>query len=214
MRDSVLREVGLPAQVRETIEQKMSQKEIAESYEFRLDIAKNESERRQIEEGVLVEAIAQAESKLAPGLVLVSSEGWHPGVIGIVAARLRERYERPACVVALAGGIGRGSGRSIPGLALGSAVIAARQAGLLINGGGHAMAAGFTVAADRLVELQEFLAERLNDGLDRSILVPELAIDAAISAGAAQEGLVAQLDGLAPFEQRRDRGKPTVGEFD
>jgi single-stranded-DNA-specific exonuclease len=69
----------------------------------------------------------------------------------------------------------------------------------LINGGGHAMAAGFTVAADRLVELQEFLAERLNDGLDRTALVPQLAIDAAISAEAAQGSLIAQLDGLAPF---------------
>ena len=79
-----------------------------------------------------------------------AGEGWHPGVIGIVASRLKERYNRPACVVALADGIGKGSGRSVAGLALGPAVIAARQAGLLLNGGGHAMAAGFTVAADKL----------------------------------------------------------------
>jgi len=158
-------------------------------------------ERREIERVTLEAAIelVERQNSGSPVLVFAASEGWHPGVIGIVAARLRERYERPACVVALADGIGRGSGRSIPGLALGSAVIAARQAGLLINGGGHAMAAGFTVAADRLVELQEFLAERLNDGLDHSKLVPELAIDAAISAGAAQGDLVAQLDDLAPF---------------
>jgi single-stranded-DNA-specific exonuclease len=158
-------------------------------------------ERREIERATLEAAIelVERQNSDSPVLVFAASEGWHPGVIGIVAARLRERYERPACVVALAGGIGRGSGRSIPGLALGSAVIAARQAGLLINGGGHAMAAGFTVAADKLVELQDFLAERLNDGLDHSRLVPELAIDAAISAGAAQGDLVTQLDGLAPF---------------
>jgi single-stranded-DNA-specific exonuclease len=158
-------------------------------------------ERREIEAQTLAAAIELVERQNtdSPVLVFAASEGWHPGVIGIVAARLRERYERPACVVALADGIGRGSGRSIPGLALGSAVIAARQAGLLINGGGHAMAAGFTVAADKLVELGEFLAERLNDGLDRSILVPELAIDAALSAAAAQGDLVAQLEGLAPF---------------
>jgi single-stranded-DNA-specific exonuclease len=158
-------------------------------------------ERREIERATLEAAIelVERQNSDSPVLVFAASEGWHPGVIGIVAARLRERYERPACVVALAGGIGRGSGRSIPGLALGSAVIAARQAGLLINGGGHATAAGFTVAADKLVELQDFLAERLNDGLDHSRLVPELAIDAAISAGAAQGDLVTQLDGLAPF---------------
>ncbi|HEV2188054.1 MAG TPA: single-stranded-DNA-specific exonuclease RecJ [Stellaceae bacterium] len=158
-------------------------------------------ERRQIERATLEAAIelVERQNSNSPVLVFAAAEGWHPGVIGIVAARLRERYERPACVVALADGIGRGSGRSIPGLALGSAVIAARQAGLLINGGGHAMAAGFTVAADKLVELQEFLAERLNDGLDHAKLVPELAIDAALTAEAAQGGLVALLDGLAPF---------------
>jgi len=158
-------------------------------------------ERREIEARTLEAAIELVERQNAssPVLVFASAEGWHPGVIGIVAARLRERYERPACVVALAGGIGRGSGRSIPGLALGSAVIAARQAGLLLNGGGHAMAAGFTVAADKLIELQDFLAERLGDGLDHQKLVPELAIDAALSAGAAQSELIAQLDGLAPF---------------
>ena len=158
-------------------------------------------ERREIERATLEAAIELVERQNAesPVLVFAAAEGWHPGVIGIVAARLRERYERPACVVALADGVGRGSGRSIPGLALGSAVIAARQAGLLINGGGHAMAAGFTVAADKLVELQDFLSARLNDGLDHAKLVPELAIDAAITPGAASGGLVAQLDGLAPF---------------
>ena len=83
-----------------------------------------------------VEAAAQS-----PVLVFAAAKEWHPGVIGIVAARLKERYERPACVVALADSIGKGSGRSIPGVPLGPAVIAARQAGLLINGGGHAMAA-------------------------------------------------------------------------
>ena len=81
------------------------------------------------------------------------------------------------CVVALGDGVGRGSGRSIAGVALGPAVIAARQAGLLINGGGHAMAAGFTVAAEKLDALREFLVERLGDGLDHERLVPELQVD-------------------------------------
>ena len=158
-------------------------------------------ERREIEALTLAAAIELVERQNAesPVLVFAAAEGWHPGVIGIVASRLKERYGRPAIVVALADGIGKGSGRSLPGLALGSAVIAARQAGLLVNGGGHAMAAGFTVAADRLIELQEFLSQRLNDGLDHALLVPELAIDAALSAEAAQGGLVAQLDALAPF---------------
>jgi single-stranded-DNA-specific exonuclease len=158
-------------------------------------------ERREIEAHTLAAAIEAVEQRnlRSPHLVFAAAEGWHPGVIGIVAARLRERYERPACVVAIADGIGRGSGRSVPGLALGPAVIAARQAGLLLNGGGHAMAAGFTVAADRLPELEEFLAARLGDGLAKGMLVAELAIDAALSATAAQGELIGQLDALAPF---------------
>jgi single-stranded-DNA-specific exonuclease len=157
-------------------------------------------ERRQIETRTLQAAIEQVEAApQSPALVFAAAEGWHPGVIGIVAARLKERYERPACVVALADGIGKGSGRSVPGLALGPAVIAARQAGLLINGGGHAMAAGLTVAADRIEALREFLAERLGDGIERQPPVPELAIDGALTAAGAQAGLIGHLDRLSPF---------------
>ena len=157
-------------------------------------------ERREIEAHTLREAIAEAEARpQSPALVFAAAEGWHPGVIGIVAARLKERYERPACVVAVSDGIGKGSGRSVPGLALGPAVIAARQAGLLINGGGHAMAAGFTVAADKLDALRDFLAERLGDGIEREAPVPELAIDGALSTGGAVAGLIDHLDALAPF---------------
>jgi single-stranded-DNA-specific exonuclease len=164
----------------------------------RLDVYNRE--RRDIEARTLEAAIAMIEgAPQSPVLAFAAAENWHPGVIGIVAARLKERYERPACVVALADGIGRGSGRSIPGLPLGSAVIAARQAGLLINGGGHAMAAGFTVAADKLGALREFLAARLGDGLDRERLVPELAIDGVLSLAAAQGELIDHLDRLAPF---------------
>jgi single-stranded-DNA-specific exonuclease len=158
------------------------------------------SERREIEARTLEAAIEAAEAgPQSPALVFVAAEGWHPGVIGIVAARLRERYQRPACVVALDQGIGRGSGRSVPGKALGPAVIAARQAGLLVNGGGHAMAAGFTVAADKVEGLRDFLATRLGDGIGSEPLKPELAIDGALSAAGALAGLIDHLDALAPF---------------
>ncbi len=157
------------------------------------------AERRQIEENVLIEAIAQAESRLAPGLVFVSSEGWHAGVIGIVASRLKERYGRPACVVALREGIGKGSGRSIAGTDLGNAVIAARQAGLLVNGGGHSMAAGFTVEAGKLEALQVFLAERLGHGLNGERPQATLDLDAALQPGGATADLLRQIERLAPF---------------
>jgi single-stranded-DNA-specific exonuclease len=157
-------------------------------------------ERREIEARTLQAAVAQVETTpQAPSLVFAAAEGWHPGVIGIVAARLKERYNRPACVVALSDGFGKGSGRSVPGLALGPAIIAARQAGLLINGGGHAMAAGFTVAEERLGQLREFLVERLGDGFSSERLVPELAVDGALSVAGALGGVIEHITALAPF---------------
>jgi single-stranded-DNA-specific exonuclease len=157
-------------------------------------------ERRAIEAHTVEAAIESVEARAqSPGLVFAAAEGWHPGVIGIVASRLKERYQRPACVVALADGIGKGSGRSVAGVALGPAVIAARQAGLLVNGGGHAMAAGFTVAAGRLDDLRAFLADRLGDGIDREPPAPQLSIDAALTAAGANAGLIGHIDALAPF---------------
>jgi len=158
------------------------------------------AERRALEQAVLEAAITQVEGQRRPerALVFASGEGWHPGVIGIVAGRLKERYGRPACVVATADGVGKGSGRSVNGLDLGSAVIAARQAGLLINGGGHAMAAGFTVAAERVADLAEFLNDRLASAAGGPI-VPLLEIDGAIASAAATPDLAQIVGRLAPF---------------
>lgn len=157
-------------------------------------------DRQEIEAAVLAEAIEQVESRGDDGLplLLAAGEGWHQGVIGIVAGRLKERYGRPTCVVALDGGTGKGSGRSVIGLDLGAAVIAARQAGLLLAGGGHAMAAGFTVAADRVEDLRLFLAERL-EAQKTGELIPLLDLDGALDAGAASVELIETLAALGPF---------------
>jgi single-stranded-DNA-specific exonuclease len=158
------------------------------------------AERRDIEKRVLAAAIEAVEREgLASPLVFVAGEGWHPGVIGIVASRLKERYNRPACVAALEGGVAKGSGRSVARFALGDAVIAARQAGLLLNGGGHAMAAGFTAEASRLGAFRDFLAERVATAVGSAPLIPELALDGALAPGAATPELVETLDRLAPF---------------
>ncbi|NMM46272.1 single-stranded-DNA-specific exonuclease RecJ [Rhodospirillaceae bacterium KN72] len=168
----------------------------------RLD-AYNE-ERRAIEKDCLDAAIAQVEAsgdEDAPVIVAVA-EGWHPGVIGIVAGRLKERYNRPACVVALDDdGIGKGSGRSVPGIDLGSAVIAARQQDLLINGGGHKMAAGFTVSAANLSGFVSFLRERIALEAGEGGLVPVLKFDGAVTAAGASLPLVEALERLQPFGQ-------------
>ena len=110
-------------------------------------------ERRELEAACLEEAIAQAEDRgLRDGLVYVSADNWHAGVIGIVAGRLKDRYNRPACVVALDQGVGKGSGRSVTGVDLGAAVLPLGSRTFLINGGGHPMAAGFSVSVEREAE--------------------------------------------------------------
>ncbi len=158
------------------------------------------AERKEIEAAVLDQALLQVEEEGAPeGLVFAAAEGWHAGVIGIVASRLKERYNLPALVVALDGGIGKGSARSVPGVDLGAAVIAARQAGLLINGGGHPMAAGLTVAEGQAGELRAFLAERLAEAMRRVDYLPSLGIDGALDIAGANGALVKHLEALAPY---------------
>lgn len=168
----------------------------------RLD-AHNE-ERREIEAACLEEAIAQVEASghAEDPVILATGQGWHPGVIGIVAGRLKERYNRPTCVIAMdENGIGKGSGRSVPGVDLGSAIIAARQSDLLINGGGHKMAAGFTVAADRLADLAAFLRDRIQGEAGADGLIPVLRLDGAMAVGGATLDLVEALSRLEPFGQ-------------
>jgi single-stranded-DNA-specific exonuclease len=156
-------------------------------------------DRQEIEAAVLLAAIEQVESRGEDGpLVVAVGEDWHPGVIGIVAGRLKERYNRPACVIAIDGPEGKGSGRSVPGLDLGAAVIAARQQGLLSRGGGHAMAAGFSVPKDRIDELRHFLGERLKAQM-AGPLVPILELDGALDAGGATLDLVETLKRVGPF---------------
>jgi single-stranded-DNA-specific exonuclease len=159
------------------------------------------SERKEIERAVLDQALSQAEAAAAGagGLVCVAAEGWHPGVVGIVASRLKERFGLPALVIALDGGVGKGSGRSVPGVDLGANVIAARQAGLLINGGGHPMAAGLTVAEQNLGALRDFLDERLARQIAASGYRPALGFDGTLQPGAADAELVRLLERLGPF---------------
>ncbi|WP_366842287.1 single-stranded-DNA-specific exonuclease RecJ [Reyranella sp.] len=163
------------------------------------------AERRAIEREVLDQAIARIEGLYGPerrGLpaaLVVESEGWHVGVIGIVASRLVERYGRPAFVIGMDGELGKGSGRSVRGVDLGAAVIAARQAGLLVNGGGHAMAAGLTVSRTALAELIHFLDARIGPQLGAAPAVRELGIDAALAPAAATQELVDMIERAGPF---------------
>jgi single-stranded-DNA-specific exonuclease len=157
-------------------------------------------QRQEVEAGIMDAAMRSAEAQVAAGqaVVVVAGESWHPGVVGIVAGRIKERLNRPACVAGIANGIGKGSGRSVPGLDLGAAVIAARQAGILETGGGHAMAAGFSLRAERVAAFQAFLNERLAAA---SALpgAAALTVEATVTVPGASAELARSLERLAPF---------------
>jgi single-stranded-DNA-specific exonuclease len=157
-------------------------------------------ERRAIEAIVCEAAEALCAGQDNRAVAIVASEGWHQGVIGIVAGRLKEKMNRPAIVIALdENGIGKGSGRSIPGVDLGAAVLAAKDSGLLIAGGGHAMAAGLTVARDAIARLEAFLEERLAAAVTRGRDERALLLDAVLAPGGVCPELCEALDSGGPY---------------
>ena len=160
--------------------------------------------RRDEEAAVLDAALMQAERSLghdlAPPAVVVAGDGWHPGVIGIVAGRLKEQFNRPAVVVAFdKTGRGTGSGRSIAGVDLGSAVRAAAEAGVLVRGGGHAMAAGLTIERARIGDFRAFLEETLAIDVGEATALPGLSVDGAMSAGGATPDFIRLLEDAGPY---------------
>ncbi|MSO91536.1 MAG: single-stranded-DNA-specific exonuclease RecJ [Acetobacteraceae bacterium] len=157
-------------------------------------------QRQEVEASMLEAALRAAEAQAAAGqpVLMVSGAQWHPGVVGIVAGRIKERFNRPACVAAVADGMAKGSGRSVLGLDLGAAVIAARQNGLLTTGGGHAMAAGFSLPAARWEDFQAFLNARLAAAAHLPAAA-NLAVEASLSVPGASLDLAQQISRLAPF---------------
>jgi len=159
-------------------------------------------ERRAVEAAVRDEALAQAEARgFDAPLVWAAAEGWHPGVIGIVAARLKEAAQRPAVVIALEGAIGKGSARSVAGVDLGASVQRLAAEGLVIKGGGHRMAAGLTVSRDQIEAAMARLTELLaRQGAGQGVAAA-LRLDALLSPQAATVELVETLDRAGPFGQ-------------
>ncbi|UWR40809.1 single-stranded-DNA-specific exonuclease RecJ [Phaeobacter inhibens] len=170
----------------------------AEAIAARLD--ELNTERRDIENAVRAAALEQAEARgLDAPLVWAAGEGWHPGVVGIVASRLKEAAGRPAIVIGLDGDEGKGSGRSVSGIDLGASIQRAAAEGLLIKGGGHKMAAGLTVARDQLepamARLSELLAKQGAGDLGPS----DLKLDGMLMPGAATVPLIEQIEQAGPF---------------
>ena len=157
-------------------------------------------ERRAIEAQVQEEAEAMLAGQHNRAVAMVCGKGWHPGVIGIVAGRIKEKTGKPAIVIAVdADGEGKGSGRSIGGVDLGAAIISAREAGLLVAGGGHAMAAGLTVEESMIEALSDFLDERLAGDVARADEGRALLVDALITPHGLQPQFVDAMEAAGPF---------------
>ncbi len=178
--------------------------DVSEAARIAAELDRLNNERRVIEQAA--EAQAEAEALASLGLedkgsvIVTASEGWHPGVVGLVASRLKDKFSRPSFVIALEpGGIGTGSGRSISGVDLGKAVREAVVGGILMKGGGHAMAAGVTLRKERLAEFRAYMESTLGADVAQSRHVNELFIDGAVSARGATAELVATLNRAGPF---------------
>jgi single-stranded-DNA-specific exonuclease len=157
-------------------------------------------QRQAVEAGILDDAMAQASLQVAAGnpVILVAQAGWHPGVVGIVAGRLKEKFNRPALVGGITDGLIKGSGRSVAGLDLGAAIIAARQSGLLLTGGGHAMAAGFSLAVESLPGLHAMLNERLAEATSLP-QAADLMLEGVLAVNGADAALAQMVARLGPF---------------
>ncbi|AHE55721.1 single-stranded-DNA-specific exonuclease RecJ [Sphingomonas sanxanigenens] len=165
-----------------------------------LELNRLNEERRAIESAVQVEAEEAAVRQGNRAVAVVAGQGWHPGVIGIVAGRLKEKLGRPAIVIALdEAGVGKGSGRSIGGVDLGAAVLAAKDMGLLAAGGGHAMAAGLTVHGGGIDALADFLEERLAADVTRAQGERALLFDAVLAPGGVTPAIVEALEAGGPY---------------
>jgi len=182
----------------------MLEDDATEAARIAVELDRLNTERRAIEVAAVEQAEAEALAALGleeKGAVVVTAQrGWHPGVVGLVAARLKERFGRPAFAIALEpGGTGTGSGRSIAGVDLGRAVREAVHHGLLVKGGGHAMAAGITLRKDGLGPFRAFMEETLSSSVEAARRETALSIDGAVSAGGVNPELCAMLAKAGPY---------------
>lgn len=170
--------------------------EIADKLEH-INRERQEVEKHSVEEALGI--VARDSSAFSHAIVLAHRE-WHPGVIGLIASRLKEQYQRPTCIIAIdKDGKGKASGRSISGVDLGALVLKARMQGLILEGGGHAMAAGFSLQDHQIPALQEFFNAELKAQFGDNLPTPEIQVDAQLAPAGVNLNVVKQLQQLEPF---------------
>jgi single-stranded-DNA-specific exonuclease len=157
------------------------------------------SERKAIEIGVLEQAFEQAETLAGNSVIMVTGKNWHQGVIGIVASRIKDRFNKPVIVISVENGVGKASCRSIKGVDMGAAIIAAKNDGLVIVGGGHKMAAGFTINEGKIIQLQDYLDKRFHIEIEDNTNRKTRYFDSFISTGSVNLEIAKKIEILNPF---------------
>ncbi|MCF8473564.1 MAG: single-stranded-DNA-specific exonuclease RecJ [Emcibacter sp.] len=197
----------------------LSTDDTIEAAELAKELHHYNAERQAIEHLVLEQAMNQVAANIGPAgevppVIIAYAEGWHPGVIGIVAGRLKEFYQRPTIIIAIDdNGIGKGSGRSIYGVDLGAAVTAARQAGLISAGGGHAMAAGLTIDSTFMEEFRTFMKNRMAKSVSDATAGLTMKLDGVLTATAITADLVDQLNRVGPYGQGNAQPRFALGNM-
>ncbi|WEK48912.1 MAG: single-stranded-DNA-specific exonuclease RecJ [Candidatus Kaistia colombiensis] len=176
----------------------------AEAERIAIELDELNKQRQAIETSMLEEAVAEADAEIGsgegPAVIVTASDRWHPGIVGLIAARLKERFRRPAFAIALMpNGLGTGSGRSVAGVDLGALVRGAVEKGLLVKGGGHAMAAGLTIEPSRFAEFRAFLEAGAAEASRRARQADQLLVDGALTARAATPDFIDMVEKAGPF---------------
>jgi len=171
------------------------------AYAHAAELDRVNTERKALQDRMIHEALEEALGLPEDTSVIITDmTGWHPGIIGIVAGRLKDRFDKPAIVIGVnEDGIGKGSGRSMAGVNLGAAITKARKAGLLISGGGHAMAGGLTVQADKIPQLTAFLNEELQDDVTEARKNLSIKIDALLAPKAVSQSIIETINAVGPY---------------
>ncbi|BCP53588.1 single-stranded-DNA-specific exonuclease RecJ [Kaistia sp. 32K] len=182
----------------------LSLDDAAEAERIAVELDDLNKQRQAIETSMLEEAVAEADAEIGsgegPAVIVTASDRWHPGIVGLIAARLKERFRRPAFAIALMpNGTGTGSGRSVSGVDLGALVRCAVEAGLLVKGGGHAMAAGLTIEPAKFAEFRAFLEARAAEASRQARQADQLLVDGALTARAATPDFIERVEQAGPF---------------
>lgn len=170
-----------------------------EAHNIALELERYNAERKEIENNLLQEALAEAERQSHRNVILIAEQGWHPGVIGIIAGRVKERYQKPTAIIAVNDGIGKASCRSVKGVNFGAKIVDAKLQGILEAGGGHAMAAGFTIREENIAQLHDFLDQTMAIEYNDFLLNYSSEYDAELTTSSLTLDLVREINKLAPF---------------